>query len=976
MDDTSSEAAIGDEVDSDCEPEHARTARLKLHTAREMFNREVLNAPEDDLAPDIADPHRGGEDSDFWRIYHASTTSKRPGSARGRYISRCEDASLLVLPVLDLKNKPRRYAAETRTLRYDDYYLGDKRAQALGDALHLLLEQVQSFSIKNVGVTGVGSSAIVDGITLAHLNHLNLSENRLGADGTERIYAALRDPHVNLRSLDLGNNQLGDAAVRALVECLLNRCTLEHLDLRRNRIYLAARAVGELLRISTPLKSLNLSWNNIRGEPAQHLARSMMENLTLTSLDLSDNTLGNGGSADAELGACLATNKSLRYLDISNNHVRGRALLVYVNGLQQNAGGSALETLVLRGNPIGALGAESVLRAAASGAVAKCQIDIGRCNLELIDESSSNNASSSSSSSSAGVIPTKPKATMTALSSVYAGGGTFTVNVRERADAALLKELLMLYCRNKLEVVDAALNGAPFVSVLASAKAKGDEKGILNAAPASGLLQIKVQPNYERREELVSGRGFEAVLALLSRSFGALEDGDEAAKLFCIRLLADEFTFSVDQANGLLALFRSHTTQVEKASAAAALIPQIVVSSNADCRQEVLDCANMEVPDEFFEDKDRDGKIDACGDICVVLGLEKHLSDLEQSYVEKKVGKWVSFNASNPTGRYALNMAQSIDRRILLRILEFNKNEKRLRQQLKLTDISQYGPSTSTSALAGGGFRNVKLNRMPVNASAPWEFPLLGVLEFDFASSRRPFRVCTALSDAAFDQFLKEFKQLQVPAEVKLIGLRSVSTLYFFSCAQTQRLMEHFGTFERDPATGGLLRAEVLVILFSRIVDEWNLGEALALLDLATKAQVLDRLGWLNCFHPLQQAESYKALRLRSYKHRHLVLTLVRLAVSGEIELSNVALSTSEGTVGAGGSSSATGAGGAAVEPEQWRAWVAEDKLPPDGELSCSVRSTNPASAQQLPPMSVRKKLLQSMLLKLDDKSQEPVAAL
>ncbi|KAG2519692.1 hypothetical protein JM18_006831 [Phytophthora kernoviae] len=253
--------------------------------------------------------------------------------------------------------------------------------------------------------------------------------------------------------------------------------------------------------------------------------------------------------------------------------------------------------------------------------------------------------------------------------------------------------------------------------------------------------------------------------------------------------------------------------------------------------EEVYDCASMEPPQEFFEDKDGDGKIDVCGDICMTIGL-KNLSDIEQNHVEQK--------------------------------------------------------------------------------------------------------------------FLKEFKQLQVPAETKLIGLRSISTLYYFTCSQTQRLMEHFGTFERDSATGCLLRGEVFIVMFNRIIDEWNLSETLSLLDLTTKTQVLDRLGMLNCFHPLQQSEVYRQLQLNAFDQRQLILFLVKLAASGEAELTNVQLN------------------GDTVEPEMWKTWTADDKLPTQGALGCSMRALQPVQSEaQLPPTSMRKKLMQTLLFKLPDKAQE-----
>ncbi|KAE9042431.1 hypothetical protein PR002_g3915 [Phytophthora rubi] len=559
----------------------------------------------------------------------------------------------------------------------------------------------------------------------------------------------------------------------------------------------------------------------------------------------------------------------------------------------------------------------------ASGSVSSCQIDIGDCNLEILDGNLEG--------------------------SIY-GGGTFSLNMGERSDGIFLRELLQLVWKNKTEIMDAVHNGVPF------SFNRKDEKALVSSIPSQGSMQIKVQPNYDRHEELISPSGFDRVVKLMDRSFCHSHDGDEAAKLFCVRILAEEYTFTVAEANTLLSVFESHTSQVEKASAAAALIPQILQTPSAQSKlaheaaEEIYDCAAMETPNEFFEDKDADGKIDVCGDICITIGLE-NLSDIEQSHVEHKVGKWISFNVNNPSGRYQLNMANSIDRRILMRILEVNKIERKMRQQLKLMDTSQYG---LVAQPLQGGFRNMRLNHLPIMMGANWQFPRLGILEFDFVMTRRPYTICTALNDSAFEQFLKEFKQLQVTSEMKLVGLRSISTLYYFTCSQTQRIMEHFGTFERDPATGCLCRGEAFIVLFSRIVDEWNLSETLSLLDLTTKTQVLDRLGVLNCFHPLQQIESYRQLQLSAFDQRQMILILVKLAASGEAELTNAQLN------------------GDVIESDVWKAWISDDKLPAQGVLSCSMRAIHGMQSEaQLPATSVRKKLIQSLLFKLEDKAHE-----
>jgi hypothetical protein len=327
---------------------------------------------------------------------------------------------------------------------------------------------------------------------------------------------------------------------------------------------------------------------------------------------------------------------------------------------------------------------------------------------------------------------------------------------------------------------------------------------------------------------------------------------------------------------------------------------------------------------------------------------------VEQAHVEKRVGKWISFNVTNPTGRYRLNMSNPVDRRILMRILETNRVEMKLRQHYKLADTSQHGLASQPLQ---GGFRNMRLNHVPVIMDTTWQFPRLGVLEFDFVQTKRPYTICTALSDAAFEKFLREFKQLDVTAGIKLLGLRSISTCYYFNCSHVQRLMEHFGTFERDPEAGILYRAEVIVVLFSRIVDEWNLSEALSLLDLATKHQVFERLGHLNCFHALQVAETYGPLQLTVFDHRQLILMLVKLASSGEIDLTNVVVDNEM------------------VESNEWKRWTGEDKLPAAGVLSCFMRAVHDMQSEsQLPATSVRKKMIQTLILKLKNRADENIA--
>ena len=99
---------------------------------------------------------------------------------------------------------------------------------------------------------------------------------------------AIAERLTNLTTLDLRNNQIGDAGVRAIAERLTN---LTKLDLGNNLIGEAgARAIAERL---TNLTELRL-WDNQIGEAG---ARAIAERLTnLTTLDIWNNQIGDAGT--------------------------------------------------------------------------------------------------------------------------------------------------------------------------------------------------------------------------------------------------------------------------------------------------------------------------------------------------------------------------------------------------------------------------------------------------------------------------------------------------------------------------------------------------------------------------------------------------------------------------------------------------------------------------------------------------------
>ena len=91
---------------------------------------------------------------------------------------------------------------------------------------------------------------------------------------------------------------------------------------------------------------------------ARHLGESLKTNASLTHLDVGFNSFGKEGGI--AIGDALATNHRLQYLDLSNNDIRACAAFSISVALIK--GTSALEKLIMNGNPIGKTGGRSLLR--------------------------------------------------------------------------------------------------------------------------------------------------------------------------------------------------------------------------------------------------------------------------------------------------------------------------------------------------------------------------------------------------------------------------------------------------------------------------------------------------------------------------------------------------------------------------------------------------------------------------------------
>ncbi|KAG0196550.1 hypothetical protein BGX28_009996, partial [Mortierella sp. GBA30] len=137
--------------------------------------------------------------------------------------------------------------------------------------------------------------------------------------------------------------------VRRLAETLKTNSTLTTLDLSSNSIgENGAIALSEALKTNSTLTTLHLKRNSIGDNGAVALSEALNTNSTVTTLNLSYNSIGDNGAV--ALSETLKTNSTLTILDLRNNSIRDDGVVALSEALKTN---STLTTLDLRKNSIG-----------------------------------------------------------------------------------------------------------------------------------------------------------------------------------------------------------------------------------------------------------------------------------------------------------------------------------------------------------------------------------------------------------------------------------------------------------------------------------------------------------------------------------------------------------------------------------------------------------------------------------------------
>jgi Ran GTPase-activating protein (RanGAP) involved in mRNA processing and transport len=239
-----------------------------------------------------------------------------------------------------------------------------------GRWMRALVGAVDDCAIPHYGLGPRGAIAVGASLNSnAYLLEINLSQNRLAADGANVIASALL-ANRTLRSVDLSKNGISADGCEVLARAITSNRTLVALSLAGNglgdlgvKVLLARVYDGEPFCV----QNLSLADNGITAEGAREIVRALHEEAggrsELRTLDVRWNALGASGAivlAQGMLAPLSAPVPTLTELDLAWNRVSDDGAVAIAAALPK---ASALAALSLDHNGVGVAGATALARA-------------------------------------------------------------------------------------------------------------------------------------------------------------------------------------------------------------------------------------------------------------------------------------------------------------------------------------------------------------------------------------------------------------------------------------------------------------------------------------------------------------------------------------------------------------------------------------------------------------------------------------
>jgi Ran GTPase-activating protein (RanGAP) involved in mRNA processing and transport len=247
--------------------------------------------------------------------------------------------------------------------------IGDKGAQALAETLKIN-SSIVTLDLTDNHLTPVGGEYLIKALVgNKTVRVLNLAENRLGhpalAGGSENTIGAnvrqLLAKNSTITDLSLRSNKIGDRDMERIAEGVIDNVTITRLDVSYNDLGpRGAAAIADLLAHgSADLRELRIEWNQLQRIGALAVLKDgLLHNGTVRHFCMSWNGMGDEGGE--VLGEIIKGSMVLEVVDVSHNRIGPKGAEAIAKGIQENG---TLVRLVLSNNPLQDQGCAAIIRA-------------------------------------------------------------------------------------------------------------------------------------------------------------------------------------------------------------------------------------------------------------------------------------------------------------------------------------------------------------------------------------------------------------------------------------------------------------------------------------------------------------------------------------------------------------------------------------------------------------------------------------
>lgn len=794
--------------------------------------------------------------------------------------------SIAPLPLLDYL-LPATFNM-TYELRIPHYGMGDQPAVALGSFIRDTPILLVALDVSDNQLSDVGLTSLLSNLKRhSKLAVLNLAHNAFGQSSAQALLDFFEPPGSESKKriyrpefleLRLDQCRLSDRCIGKLVTKLAGgkvAPAMRILTLSRNGLDTPTAAVTSAATEEEPLaaavalskfvawsdshlQTLDVSWNNFCGDHAREFAAALASNGMLTNLNLAVNKFGDNQTMSI-LVESLKDNQSLLELDLSFNHMEGKASVMFAHLFESN---KTIQNLKLDGNPIGKKGGKTFMRHVIDNSL--LHISFEQCNWDMGKEHGH-------------FDPHMPD-------------DMYALQLTDDYDRAVAKQLHTLAYSQALgdtptSWIDTKLSGKPF-------PIPSENEDL----PTTGLLELTFKSPVPMTAHPPSDSQYEKILGLF-KTHGDLDQRRAARMLLSA---SEVYSFTSEQAISILS--KVHLGK-EKADATANFVANLRDRENTHKVLGVLNEVQQKMVQRdlgayfFFNFQNPTGhyKLDLGNRFEHLVAII--LSDINKNERESQIlhgkldksqhgdfeffrntsvdGDLFEYNSGWPIpneGHFEFDYVSPVrapeeaeaalqpDYEDWVDRYVHGSKDRRQYSRDELQDMFRTFDKDSSGSISTHELGNV-LSLLGYASSIQELEELLRPVDTD------------GTGEIEFDEFL-DFWRIFIDRTMlkdRLNIIRKHSTKIWFSSEQVRSVLYHLDTPEEQ--------VEAFVTLFCRIVDEENMNIIFKTFSTEQKMLLHQRLGYINLFNPYHPEGRYK-LDLTKYDHHFVAKLIICLTMS------------------------------------------------------------------------------------------------